>query len=306
VDHVDGDLVLLAVLGRGQQRGRQPLVGGGVATAGRGAGHGVRADHVAGDRHQELGAGGHEAADAHQVAAGVGGPQALQHHLAVEGHVGGDVDLAGQHHLVERPAGHDLGGPLHQLAPGLRAHLCGHRVPLGLSTGMTWPHQGDVARATAAGLVGQQLGDPTGPVFGAPDHHLGHHQAGGAAGNERQGAERHGTGPGDTDLVVGLDGGQRLSCTPGRGGGVARRPVHREGLAAAGQAGAALLEHEAFAAGEGHQVDVGVQPPGTGNEAHGVLVPVTSWAMPPDSRRRSTPSNPAAEIIASISPGGGR
>ena len=130
VDHVDGDLVLLAVLGRGEQRCRQPLVGGGVAAARGGAGHGMGADDVAGDRHQELGAGGHQACDRDDVAARIGRPQSLEHRQPVDGPVCGDVDLAGQHDLVQGAARDGLRGPLDQCAPVVGVALRADREPL--------------------------------------------------------------------------------------------------------------------------------------------------------------------------------
>ena len=85
------------------------------------------------------------AADAHDVAARVGGPQALEHGQAVDRPVGGDVDLAGQHDLVEGAAGHRLGRPLDQVAPPLGAVRAVDRVALRLAAGGPRPDQVDAS-----------------------------------------------------------------------------------------------------------------------------------------------------------------
>ena len=60
------------------------------------------------------------------------------------------------------------------------------------------------------------------------------------------------------------------------------------------EAGAVLLEQEAVGARDGEQVDVGVEPDGAGDHRR---VPVSSWAMPPDSVVRCASGNPAARNI---------
>src|SRR5690606_3447347 len=119
VDHVDGQLVLVAVGGRRQQRRRQPLVAGGVAAPGGGAGHGVGPHDVAGHGDEQLGAGGDEAPDADDVAAGEGGAQPLEDRPAVERHVGGDVDAPGEDDLLHLAGPDGGGGRRHELAPPL-------------------------------------------------------------------------------------------------------------------------------------------------------------------------------------------
>ena len=82
MDQVDGDLVLVPVLGRRQQAGGQAGVGGRVAAPGGGAGHRVRAHHVAVAGDEELGAGAHEAVDRRQDTAREGGGAAGAGHRA--------------------------------------------------------------------------------------------------------------------------------------------------------------------------------------------------------------------------------
>ena len=74
-----------------------------------------------------------------------------------------------------------------------------------------------------------------------------------------------------------------------------------------GEPGAAPLEQHAVAAGERQQVDVGVEPAGPGHEGrHDALVARMSWAIPPESRRRSTSAKPASATMRRSSSGAGR
>ena len=205
--------------------------------------------------------------------------------------------------MAKAPPGHDLGGPGHQVAPVLGGPARLDGVAPGL--GAVGAGSLQVGRLAAPG-AGADVGDPAGAVLGPAHDHLGDHQRGAGARRERQGAERHRAGPRHPDLVVGPDGGQRGGGRAGRRRRVARRPVDHQRAPPAGQAGPALLEHDAVVARERHQVDVGVEAPGAGDEGHERLVAVTSWAIPPDSSRRSTPAKPARATMATISSGGGR
>ena len=70
-----------------------------------------------------------------------------------------------------------------------------------------------------------------------------------------------------------------------------------------GQAGAVLLEQEAVGAGDGEQVDVGVEPDGAGDHRR---VPVRSWAMPAGEQRALRVGEARGAEQATSSSGSGR
>ena len=286
-------------------------------------GHGVGADDVARHRHEQLGAGGDEPVDRHDVAARIRRAQPLQHRQPVDGSVGGHVDLPGQHDLVQAAARHRLRGPLDQGAPVVGVALGGDREPQDRcrrpptrpsprTCGAKGPHDGAICRTFGRfGRFGRFArgdgGEPPGAVVGPPDDHRGHDELARGRRRERQGPEGDRSAAGQPDLVVGVDGGQRRGHRAGGRRRVAAGPRHACGGAPAGEPGAAPLEQHAVAAGERQQVDVGVQPAGPGHEGrHDALVARMSWAIPPESRRRSTSAKPASATMRRSSSGAGR
>ena len=269
-----------------------------------GAGHGMGADDVAGDRHQELGAGGHQACDRDDVAARIGRPQSLEHRQPVDGPVCGDVDLAGQHDLVQGAARDGLRGPLDQCAPVVGVALRADREPLHRCQRLELRFEvwaAGVDRSVA------DRGDPPGAVVGAAGDDGGDDQLAGRTRRERQGPEGHRSAAGQPHLVVDLDADQGLGDRTRGRRRIAPWPRHAGCAAPAGQPGAPTLEQHPVAPGEPQQVDVCVHPAGACQQCrHDALVARMSWAMPPESRRRSTSTNPASATIRRMSSGAGR
>ena len=143
---------------------------------------------------EQLRAGAEEAVHVEQEAAGEGRPQAPQEDGRVEGHVGLDDDLTGQHHLVEGTGvgvAHGLGGPGDQLAPPLgRPHRPHGDLPgQGSGGDHGWRAQGrGVDRRCVAGSDGRH---PSRAVVVPTPRHLRDHQLARLVGAERERAERH-------------------------------------------------------------------------------------------------------------------
>ena len=111
---------------------------------------------------------------------------------------------------------------------------------------------------------------------------------------ERQRSERDRAATWQPDLVLGDDRRKALLR-------VGDRDARRD--AGAGEARAVLFEEEAVGAGDGQQIDVGIETHSPGDHRR---VPVSSWAMPPESATRVASEKPASRSWPVSSVGAGR
>ena len=138
MDHVDGDLVLDAVLVRRQQLGGPALVGLGVAGPRCGAGHRLGTHDVADPGDEQLRAGADEAVHREAQRRRVEASQAVQEGCRIQWHVGVDLQLPGEHDLGElagpdalRRSG-DRVGPVLGAHDAAHPHVVGCRHPVGV------------------------------------------------------------------------------------------------------------------------------------------------------------------------------
>ena len=239
VDHVDGDLVLVAVGGRAEERGRGGGVDLGVAPAGGGAGHRLGGDHVALAADQQLGAGADEAVDCSRrstpgspIGAGAGRPpteigasastttsRASTTLSSSPARMRAVAAATASHHSAGRPA------------------WDARRTPDGSAPGSPRPRgrPAGVAPPSAAMVVSQRVPSASHPTIcsGTTSGALGPRV-------EREGTEGDGPAAGPADVVVDLDRAERLrrpsdtgrrsasprpaSPTPPRTKQLARRP----------------------------------------------------------------------------------
>ncbi len=290
VDHVDGDPVFVLVLGRGEQAGGQAGVGAGVAGAGRGAGERMGAHDVADAGHQQLGGRTEVPVDRVQVARPEADAQAAQDRPRVQGTVGLDEHVAGQHDLAQAPGPDGVTGGRHGGAPVVGRSEGVHPEPAAGDPGR-------LARPRVAAPEPVDHGVPGGAV-GRPSPHLGGDQhLARSVGSEREGGEPDRAAASEADLVVDLDARQRLA------GQLCGDPEHRS---PGRQPGAVPKEQQAVPPGDVEQVEVAPAQAAGDAAHHPTRVAVTSWLMPPDSNRRRTSVNPASASRATMAAGAGR
>ena len=302
--HVDRDLVLGAVLGRGQQVLGGAAVRGRLARPRRRPGHRLGPHHVPGPRHEELGARADVAVD--QVGQGVRRrlDEPGQHGRRVDRAGRLDRELPGQHHLRERARCDRPRGLRHPGAPHLRVDD-GRRADLGRERGGS--AVGRVVRTVGVDHGGPHRAVPVAADQPARDDECGRRVPVVGECGERHRPTTRRRGP------VGVD---RRRCVVDRTDAAEHGVDDRDMVGPRGgdldpQRRAGTPQRE-VGGDDGHVGRCGHRDRsrrGDGGRTHRrdqTRVAVISCAIPPVSSVRRTWSNPESATIATSSAGSGR
>ncbi len=225
--------MLPTILVRGHELGGQGAVPVGVGRTGQGAGQGVGPHHVAEAGHQEFGGSGDEAVDQEDVGGGEGRGQAGHDRGRIDGGVGGDHQLPGQHALVQLAVSDQIPYRSHDVVtPGFgsqgraqgQAGGLGRCRPCRLQLGHRLQGQVEhpiVTTTVGSGLIGRPAagvvadgwdhGQPLAPAGGGAQGEAGHQEFPVGIGGEVEGGEGHRPGAGH----VGWGGNQPRAAFTG-------------------------------------------------------------------------------------------